>query len=421
VNRNKLDVSRMWAVGSTCRVVLHKGHIDSKFRDKEVKGVFLGYPNGSKAYEVILDDGKVVEAGSVVFVESKVSEVLEVAEELPGQEFVEGETGFCFASDSEAVDADSADKDDKKDNGSEKSADGNEGCGGSKDTLRRIGRARRPPVEYWRPVSLIAHEAPMTYVPAVQGQESAKWRTAMDEQMEAIRKNKTWRLTDRPASLRVLKGNWVDKVKNEVEKNGKNTTRHKARLSFSGNWQIKGLDFNVTFAPVAKFTTIQCSLAMTAAIGWELHRMDIKTAFLNGDLEEEVSIEYPDGFVNPTCPYKVCCLVQALYGLKKAPKMRYAKLGDFFKSQGFDNIDRDACLYLSMDAGEIIIVLVYVDDLLLVACSLAAIYKIKEALHKHFEIKDLGEAKVILGLDMRRDKALGTLNLSQGKNAAQVL
>jgi len=92
--------------------------------------------------------------------------------------------------------------------------------------------------------------------------------------------------------------------------------------------------------------------------------------------------------------------------------MWYAKLDDFLKSQGFDNIDPDACLYLLMDDGEIIIVLVYIDDLLLVASSLAAIYKIKDALHKHFEMKDLGEAKVILGLGIRRDKALGTLKLS---------
>ena len=101
--------------------------------------------------------------------------------------------------------------------------------------------------------------------------------------------------------------------------------------------------------------------------------------------------------------------------------MWYAKLDDFLKSQGFDNIDPDACLYLLMDDGEIIIVLVYVDDLLLVASSLAAIYKIKDALHKRFEMKDLGEAKVILGLEIRRDKALGTLKLSQAKNVTQVL
>jgi len=89
----------------------------------------------------------------------------------------------------------------------------------------------------------------------------------MDEEMETIRKNKTWRLTDRPASRRVLKGKWVYKITNEVDKNGNNTTRHKARLFFIGNRQIKGLDFNETFAPVAKFTTIRCILAMTAANG----------------------------------------------------------------------------------------------------------------------------------------------------------
>jgi len=243
----------------------------------------------------------------------------------------------------------------------------------------------------------------------------------MNEEMAAIRKNKTWRLTDRPASRRVLKGKWVYKVKNEVDKSKNNTTRHKARLCFMGSRQIRGLDFNETFAPVAKFTTIRCILAMTAATGWELLQMDVNTAFLNGNLDEEVCMEQPDVYVDPTYPDKVSRLLQALYGLRQAPKMWYAKLDDFLKSQGFDNINPDACLYLQMDDGEIIIVLVYVDDLLLVASSLAAMYRIKDALHKRFEMKDLGEAKVILGLKIRRENALGTLKLSQGKYAAQVL
>jgi len=113
----------------------------------------------------------------------------------------------------------------------------------------------------------------MMCVQAVQVQESAEWQIEMDEGEEAIRKNNTWRLTDRPASRRVLKGKWVYKVKNKVDKNGNNITRHTARLSFMGNRQIKGLDFNETFAPVAKFTTIRCILELTASNRWELHHM----------------------------------------------------------------------------------------------------------------------------------------------------
>jgi len=101
--------------------------------------------------------------------------------------------------------------------------------------------------------------------------------------------------------------------------------------------------------------------------------------------------------------------------------MCYAKLDDFLKSQRFANIDPDECLYLLMNDGEIIIVLVYVDDLLLVASSLAVIFNIKDALHKRFEMKDLGEAKEILWLEMRREKELGTLKLSQGRYAAHAL
>jgi len=243
----------------------------------------------------------------------------------------------------------------------------------------------------------------------------------MDQEMDSIRKDKTWRLTDRPGGRRVLKGKWVFKVKYELDKVGNNTTRHKARLCFMNNRQIKELDFNETFAPVAKFTTIRCILAMTAANGWELLQMDVKMAFPNGDLDEEVNMEQPEGYVHPTHPDRVCRLIQLLYGLKQARKMWYAKLDAFLKSQGFDNIDPDACLYIQMDGGEIIIVVVYVDDLLLVASSMEAISKIKKAIRKRFEMKDLGEAKVILGLKNSSDKTMGTPKLSQGKCATQVL
>jgi len=122
---NKPNVSHMRVFGSTCWVVLHKSHVDGKLCDKAAKGVFLGYFDGSKAYKVILGDGKVVKARSVVFAETNVSEVAEVAEELPGDEDVGVETGLRFAGDGEAVDADNDDKDENQDDGSGKSADDN--------------------------------------------------------------------------------------------------------------------------------------------------------------------------------------------------------------------------------------------------------------------------------------------------------
>jgi len=171
---NEPNVSHMRVFGSTCWVVLHKSHIEGKFGDKAAKGNYVGYLDGSKAYNVILDNGKLNKARRFVFAETNVSKVAEVAEELFEDEVVKVETGLRSGSDGKDVDADNDDEDYKQDDGSDKSADDNEGSAGSQDTLRRSGRARRPPVEYWRPVSLVAHEAPTTYVQAVQGQESAK-------------------------------------------------------------------------------------------------------------------------------------------------------------------------------------------------------------------------------------------------------
>jgi len=152
-------------------VVLHKSHVDDNFADKAAKGIFVGYPGGSKAYKVILDDGKVVKARSVFFSENNSSKVADVLEDSPVDEVVEGETGCDSGNADQDVDAeDDQDVEDEDhggdnqhDDGSDKSADDNQGSAGSQDTLRRSGRLRRPPVKYWRPVSLVAHEAPMTY------------------------------------------------------------------------------------------------------------------------------------------------------------------------------------------------------------------------------------------------------------------
>lgn len=147
--------------------------------------------------------------------------------------------------------------------------------------------------------------------------------------------------------------------------------------------------------------------------------MDVKTAFLHDDREEEVNMKQPELYVDPAYPEMVCRLLQALHGLKKASRVCYAKLDAFVKAQGFDNIDPDACLYLQMEHGEVIMVLVYVNDILFVASSLQLIDTIKTALCESLETRDLGEAKVILELEIRRDKALGTLKLSQRTYATE--
>jgi len=184
---------------------------------------------------------------------------------------------------------------------------------------------------------------------------------------------------------------------------------------------MKGITLNETFAPVAKFPTIRCIPAMTAPNGWVLHQMDVKTAFLHGDSAEEVNMKQPERYVDPAHPEKVCRCLQALYGLKTASRVCCARLDACLTAQGFENIDPDACFYLQMEHGEVIMVPVYVDDLLLVASSLQAMDTIKTALCESLETEDPGEAKVILGLEIRRDKTLGILKLSQRKYATEEL
>jgi len=186
---NKPDVSHMRVFGSTCWVVLHKSHVDGQFGDKAAKGIGVSYSDGSQALKVILDDGNVVKARRVVFSQNNSRKVADVPKDSPVDDVVEGETGLDAGNDDQDIDGeddqdvdaeDDGDDDHQQDDDLEKLADDNQGSSGSQYTLRRSGRSQRPPVEYWRPVSLVAHEASMTYGHAVQGQESTKWRAEVD-------------------------------------------------------------------------------------------------------------------------------------------------------------------------------------------------------------------------------------------------
>lgn len=411
----KPNVEHMRVFGSTCYVVQHKKHIDGKLGDKAVKGVFVGYCDNTKGYKVILSDSQMpTSARSVVFQESNSADTAEVPDE-------DGE-------DQKPVGVDDVlDEHQEDEEAAEQPQDILEAEAGSGETLdvapRRSGRVRQAPVEFWRGVGLIAQEdVPLSFNQAIAGKDAPNWEEAMKLEMESILKNKTWELVKRPAGKRILRGKWVYRVKNEVNKNGEGFLRHKARWCFMGNRQVEGVDYTETFAPVAKFTTIRVILAMAVAQDWELHQMDVKTAFLYGDLKEEVYMEQPDGFKDKDKPDHVCHLLQALYGLKQAPKMWYAKLDEFLVAElSFEHIDGDSCLYILRDREEVVVLTVYVDDLLIAASTMTAMEKTKALLSKRFEMKDLGDAKLILGMEITRNRVVGTLKLAQTKYAEKVL
>ncbi|GJS31092.1 zinc finger, CCHC-type containing protein [Tanacetum coccineum] len=173
--------------------------------------------------------------------------------------------------------------------------------------------------------------------------------------------------------------------------------KFKARLVIQGFRQKEGIDYFDTYAPVARITTIRLLLAIKAIHNLVIHQMDVKTTFLNGDLDEEVYMKQPEGFVMPGNEHKVCKLVKSLYGLKQAPKQWHQKFDEVVLSSGFLLNQSDKCVYSKFNSsGEGVIICLYVDDMLIFGTDRNQVDKTKKFLSSKFSMKDMGEADVIL-------------------------
>ena len=287
--------------------------------------------------------------------------------------------------------------------------------GGLAGNLRRSVRERHPPSEWWVATHTeYAHVAyqgePYTFAQALKSQESTQWREAAEAEYASLMKNECWTLCELPAGRKAIGCKWVFKVKTLADGT---VDRYKARLVAKGYAQTKGMDYEETFAPVAKFASIRLLLALAAAEDMVIHQMDVKTAFLNGELNEEIYMEQPEGFVKTDSSGLYCKLLKSLYGLKQAPRCWNKRIDAFFKSLGFNRCSADHGIYVKNESGLLIIVALYVDDLMIFSHGLPALRDLKGALSSEFEMSDLGEISYCLGMVVKRDRAKKTISLSQ--------
>jgi Reverse transcriptase (RNA-dependent DNA polymerase) len=185
----------------------------------------------------------------------------------------------------------------------------------------------------------------------------------------------------------------------------------KVRLVARGFSQIYGVDYLDTYAPVVKLASIRILLAIAAIFGLEIHQMDVVTAFLAGELEEEIYMEQPEGFEVGNREDFVCRLRKSIYGLKQAPRIWNQKIRRFLKSIGFDQTFSDPCVYVNKSTG--IILAMWVDDLIIFGKDMASINALKAQLNEEYEMKDLGELKYFLGIQVHRDRERKIIHLSQ--------
>eukprot|EP00253_Pinus_taeda_P001482 PITA_01482 len=223
----------------------------------------------------------------------------------------------------------------------------------------------------------------------------------MNEELEKIEKNNTWELVTRPHDKNIIGTKCI--FKNKLNENGE-VIRNKARLVCKGYAQQEGIDIEETFAFVARLEAIRMFLALSSFQKFEVYKMDVISTFLNGDLEEEVYIEQPDGFILGNDAKLVCRLKKALYGLKQAPRAWNYHLDKYLHQQGFSKGSVDSNLYTKIDNNKFLILVVYVDDIIFDSNEEAMSQNFSSIMQQEFEMSLLGELTYFLGLQVQQNK-----------------
>lgn len=256
------------------------------------------------------------------------------------------------------------------------------------------------------------------YIPktVAEALRDPNWRQAMCDEINAQLRNGTSELVPPEATQNIIGCKWVFTLK--YLPNGE-LDRYKARLVAKGFNQQPGLDYTETFSPVIKSTTVRTVLEIAVRKGWSLRQLDVNNAFLQGSLEEEVYVTQPPGFVDQDRPHYVCRLRKALYGLKQAPRAWYMELRKYLLTLGFQNSTADTSLFTFRCGSEFIYVLVYVDDMLITGSNNALIDKFVTTIASRFSLKDLGELRYFLGIEVTRTSK--GLHLMQRKYVIDLL
>ncbi|WJX96077.1 hypothetical protein P8452_77325 [Trifolium repens] len=289
---------------------------------------------------------------------------------------------------------------------------------------RRSNRIRHEPERYGYLITeqgdvlLMDQDEPVTYQEAITGPESEKWLEAMKSEIDSMYTNQVWNLVEPPVGVRPIGCKWVFKKKTDMD--GKVHT-YKARLVAKGYKQIHGVDYDETFSPVAMLKSVRILLAIAAYHDYEIWQMDVKTAFLNGNLLEDVYMTQPEGFDIPNEAHKICKLQRSIYGLKQASRSWNLRFDETVTKYGFIKNEDEPCVYKKVSGSKIVFLVLYVDDILLIGNDVPTLQQVKTWLGNCFSMKDLGEAAYILGIRIYRDRSQRLLGLSQSTYIDKVL
>ncbi|KAK1605662.1 hypothetical protein QYE76_029335 [Lolium multiflorum] len=408
----KLSFLKVWG----CEAYVKKLQPD-KLEPKAEKCVFIGYPKETIGYTFYhRSEGKIFVAKNGTFLEKEF-----LTKEVTGRKVELDEI-----EESLLVDQSSAVPEDVPVPPAPATEEANDNDHETSNEIatepRRSTRERATP-DWYDPclnVMIVDNndEDPATYEEAMMSPDSNKWQEAIKSEMGSMYDNKVWTLVDLPDSRKAVENKWIFKRKTDADGN---ITVYKARLVAKGFRQIQGVDYDETFSPVAKLKSVRILLAIAAFFDYEIWQMDVKTAFLNGDIEEELYMVQPKGFVDPKNADKVCKLQRSIYGLKQASRSWNRRFDKVIKDFGFIQCHGEACIYKKVSGSSVAFLILYVDDILLIGNDIELLSSVKGYLNNSFSMKDLGEASYILGIKIYRDRSRRLIGLSQSTYLDKIL
>ena len=403
-NRPSVSFMKIWG----CEAFV-KRMVSDKLGPKSDKCYFIGYPKETKGYYFYNQvEGKVFVARNGVFLEREF-----ISKGTSGRKVELGEV---------QVSQDSTEPEEEQEQDLQVVAEVppvpvTQGP-------RRSGRIRHQPERYGflmteeDDILVVDQDEPTTYEEAISSPDSEKWLEAMRSEMESMYTNKVWTLIEPPEGIKPIGCKWVFKKKTDMDGN---VSTFKGRLVAKGFRQIHGIDYDETFSPVAMLKSIRILLAIAAYHDYEIWQMDVKTAFLNGNLLEDVYMTQPEGFVDPKDAGKVCKLQKSIYGLKQASRSWNLRFDDAVKEFGFIKNEDEPCVYKKVSGSTVVFLVLYVDDILLMGNDIPTLQSVKTWLGSCFSMKDLGEATYVLGIRIYRDRSKRLLGLSQSTYIDKVL
>ena len=257
---------------------------------------------------------------------------------------------------------------------------------------------------------------PCTYTQAMAHTDAAEWEAACEAERCAFEHMGVYEVVPRPTGRKVVGSKWVFRIKRSPDGA---IQKYKARVVAQGFTQIEGVDYDEMFAPVAKFASLRVILALAAKRDLEVQQMDVKSAYLNGELKEEIFMEAPPGFDVPKG--MVLRLIKAVYGTKQGGRVWYEEIRDKLGAMGYQRTKADHAVFTCTRNGALSIIALYVDDITMASGDLESISQDKVSLRESYEMTDLGDLSRILGMHVMRDRDTRWIAISQQKHIEETL